>query len=148
MAAWIIDRASVSSDLLDGEVVAIHLATGIYYSLRGTAATVWQALATPVDVAAIVAAVTAAHEIPSDAAATVAADVQAFLLRLRAEQLIIEETAAGSAAVATGPAPVRRPYAAPVLERFSDLQDLLLLDPIHDVGPEGWPQRPPAGETK
>ena len=24
-----------------------------------------------------------------------------------------------------------------------DLQDLLLLDPIHDVGAQGWPHRPP-----
>ena len=30
-------------------------------------------------------------------------------------------------------------YTAPKLATYSDLQDLLLLDPIHDVDETGWP---------
>jgi hypothetical protein len=26
---------------------------------------------------------------------------------------------------------------------YSDMRDLLMLDPIHDVAEEGWPSRPP-----
>jgi hypothetical protein len=32
-----------------------------------------------------------------------------------------------------------------VLHKFTDMQDLLLVDPVHDVGDAGWPHRPPAG---
>jgi hypothetical protein len=36
--------------------------------------------------------------------------------------------------------------AAPVLEKYTDMQELLLLDPIHDVEEAGWPKaRPAAG---
>ena len=34
-----------------------------------------------------------------------------------------------------------------MFERFTDMQDLLLLDPIHDVDETGWPVRADAVET-
>ena len=30
-------------------------------------------------------------------------------------------------------------YGLPTLERFTDMEDLLLLDPVHDVEEMGWP---------
>jgi len=30
-------------------------------------------------------------------------------------------------------------WQVPVLEQFTDMQDLLLFDTIHEVQPEGWP---------
>ena len=30
-------------------------------------------------------------------------------------------------------------FAPPRLEKYSDLEDLLVLDPIHDVDEAGWP---------
>jgi hypothetical protein len=32
------------------------------------------------------------------------------------------------------------PYRPPVFEKFDDMQDFFLLDPIHDVGSTGWPR--------
>ena len=32
------------------------------------------------------------------------------------------------------------PFEEPKLEKYSDMEDLLLLDPIHDVEDEGWPK--------
>jgi hypothetical protein len=34
----------------------------------------------------------------------------------------------------------------PVLERYTDMQELLFLDPIHDVDESGWPHRKVEGE--
>jgi hypothetical protein len=40
------------------------------------------------------------------------------------------------------PAPAERAtFIAPVLAVYTDMQDLLLLDPIHDVDEIGWPTR-------
>jgi len=143
MAAWVIDREAVSSDFLEGEVVAIHLGTGIYYSLRGPAAVLWQALAQPADAVQLGALLAAQFAVTP---AQAEQDATLFLFRLEAEGLV--RPAAGSGPPAAVPvAAAVLPYAPPQLERFSDLQDLLLLDPIHDVGPEGWPPRPPAGES-
>jgi hypothetical protein len=33
-----------------------------------------------------------------------------------------------------------------VLERYTDMQELLLLDPIHDVDESGWPHRKVPGK--
>ena len=42
-----------------------------------------------------------------------------------------------------------KPLAAPVLNKYSDMQDLLLLDPIHDVDEEaGWPTNKPNLENE
>jgi hypothetical protein len=30
-------------------------------------------------------------------------------------------------------------YISPVIETFSDMQEILLLDPVHDVDKAGWP---------
>ena len=137
MPTWVINRESVSSDFLEGEVVAIHLGTGIYYSLRGPAAVLWQALDQPRDAAGLGSLLTGQFDVSAE---TAAADAAAFLERLLAEQIVRPSDLAGAAAGA--PSGDRRPYLPPVIERFADLQDLLLLDPIHDVGAQGWPNRP------
>jgi len=33
------------------------------------------------------------------------------------------------------------PFVAPVLERYEDMQDFLLVDPIHEVDDSGWPNK-------
>lgn len=144
MAAWVIDREAVSSDFLEGEVVAIHLGTGIYYSLRGPAAVLWQALAQPADAVQLGTILAAQFGVTP---AQAEQDATLFLFRLEAEGLV-RPAASGGPPAAVPVAAAVLPYAPPQLERFSDLQDLLLLDPIHDVGAEGWPPRPPAGESQ
>ena len=51
---------------------------------------------------------------------------------------------AGEDAAAVSPMPAhqaRGAYRTPVLSIYTDMQDLLLLDPIHDVDQAGWPTR-------
>lgn len=67
------------------------------------------------------------------------ADVAAFIDSLREQDLIVPvetNTNSKSAAVndtATWP----KTYKSPLLEAYSDMQDLLLLDPIHDTDDVG-----------
>lgn len=139
MPAWTIKQDSVSSEYMDGEVVAIHLGTGIYYSLRGSAAVLWRALDAPRSGTSLAGLLAENYDVSGDVAGR---DVEEFLQRLLAEQLVLQ-TEAPPAALAPQPVGERTAYAAPQLERYSDLQDLLLLDPIHDTGTQGWPHLPP-----
>ena len=41
-----------------------------------------------------------------------------------------------------GDVPAAGPWSPPSIAVFSDMQDLFLLDPIHDVDEAGWPSRP------
>jgi hypothetical protein len=70
--------------------------------------------------------------------------VEAFIETLRRESLIVplEGEPAKSAAVPEQEASVseKRPdFIPPKLRKYTDMQDLLLLDPIHEVDEQGWP---------
>jgi hypothetical protein len=120
----------VTHEAIDGEVVAVHLGTGCYYSLTGVAGELWQRLDAPHGKTELAAS-----------ASVPAADAASFVDALAAEGLVVEAPDAPAPAPAE-PTPARADYTAPSLRKFDDLQDLLILDPIHDVGDEGWPVAP------
>ncbi len=61
---------------------------------------------------------------------------------LKANDLIRDT---GEGAGAFSPPAIQGAFAPPRLQRYTDMQDLLLLDPIHDVDEVGWPVASPAG---
>jgi len=127
MAAYRIRSPQVVHESVAGEVVAIDFATGSYFSLRGPAESVWSALsgaeARAVDTVAGAAG-----------AAADAAQVAAFLDQL-VELGLLERTGPPAANGAdTGEL---------VVEHFTDMEDLILLDPVHDVTDAGWPNASP-----
>ena len=136
---WIVNRPSVVSEVIDGELVVMNLATGNYFSSCGTGAALWACLEGGMAADALAATLVARHGIAAERAA---GDVAAFLERLRAESLVRETSNGGAIAAAPAPAP-GGPYEAPQMHVYSDMRDLLMLDPIHDVAEEGWPSRPP-----
>jgi len=134
-----INRPNVISEVFDDEVVAINFETGSYYGMRGTARDIWNALDSEI------ALDTLAARYQGDAG-TIAAEVERFLERLLDEHLVAPRSGAPSAAGGSPPVETRIPWQSPALEIYKDMQDLLLLDPIHEVDETGWPARkPPAG---
>ena len=122
-------------DVIDGQVLIIRSDTGSYYSLEGPAADVWRGLRAGLDDAELMAAIESRYVPDSGNLAT---DVDAFLTSLLSEGLVEEgqiATVTEFAAAVTSAAA----WVAPRLQSFTDMQDLLLFDPIHEVGPEGWP---------
>lgn len=130
-----INQPSVISESIDGEVVVIALTTGTYYSLRGTAAHIWDALASGLTLGEVATELRQANP----EAADVEPAVEAFVAQLVDEGLLVsgappEPTPERPAPAADGT------WQPPELETFSDMQDLILLDPVHEVQPEqGWP---------
>jgi hypothetical protein len=88
----------------------------------------------------IAAAVSAGFGIAPDVAL---ADVSAFVTALVTERLAVDDVDDRGASEAETDFEVRsggdRGYVAPVVQRYDDLEDLLLLDPIHEVDDAGWP---------
>jgi hypothetical protein len=113
--------------VVDGEAIFINLSTGVYYSLRGAGAALWTLLAAGHSVGAATERIAALAGVTP---AQVAADGGALVARLVDERLALP--AEGNA---SEPAEVQlearwiRPYTAPVLETYSDMADLLALDP-------------------
>jgi coenzyme PQQ synthesis protein D (PqqD) len=130
----------VMHETIEGEVIVVNLTSGSYYSLRASAAEVWHALERGLREDAIADSVAARYE---GAPAEIRAAVSELLRELSEEGLIESWNGAGKARPAeVSPAHddrSREPFQPPVLEKHTDMQDLILLDPVHDVGAQGWP---------
>jgi hypothetical protein len=136
---YIVRGPHVIHEAIDGEVVIINLETGNYYSLRGTGARVWEGIGAGAATDAI-----ARDLVETFDGLEAPPDLSPFLAQLEAEGLAgaAVPSAAGSMPPFTGPP---QAFAPPVLERFTDMQDLILLDPVHEVDEaQGWPHARPA----
>jgi len=133
----------VVHDRFDDEVVVINLKTGCYFGLRETAADIWDLAAGGATQDEIIASIRAAYPGPAE---DVEKDVAAFLSELSAEDLVLADVSdlprsPGSVRGPHPPPDQRRPFSAPKLAKYDDQKELLLLDPIHEVGELGWPEK-------
>lgn len=126
---------AIVSEVIDGEAIIIDMRTGNYFSTEALGAMLWQAAIAGQDRQALIASVTAAY--PDTGA--VGEDAAAFLDLLVENGLLVETSM--KAAVSDAPVWPIGAYAAPKLHQHSDMQDLIMLDPIHDVDTMGWPTR-------
>jgi len=108
------------------EMVIANLESGFFYSVEGSGADIWNALV-------------AGHTGRQVAAASRADnDGTAEIARFIAE--LLNEGLLSPTALPATPAPLSvAAFAPPSMQKFDDLQGLLLVDPIHEASPAGWP---------
>ena len=131
-----VNTPSVISERFESEVIVIHLESGAYFSLRGSAADAWNRFEAGQTLDEIISEW--ASRFPNEEG--LGLDLSAFLEEIAAAGLVREATVGLKP---LGDSVAFAPYEAPRLEIFTDMQDLLLLDPVHDVGEAGWPQEKP-----
>lgn len=136
---FVIDQMNVSSEEFDSETVCVNFATGNYFGLRGAAASILDAFASPRTEDEAVELVVRHFQID---AAQVDTEIRQFIARLIGEKLLIEDQDQSDAThEATGLAR-QVSYEAPQIEIYSDLNELIMLDPVHEIDREhGWPLR-------
>lgn len=130
---------AISYEDFGEEVVIVKLDSGVYYSLNLTAVAVWRLLEQQASVEDITASLLAQYN--SDAT-TVQQALAAFLQDLQTEELVVINTAPCDLQLdggLTNQSPPKSSFISPALHRYTDMQDLLLLDPIHEVDEAGWP---------
>jgi hypothetical protein len=140
---YTIDESRIVSETVDGEAILVNLTNGYYYSLDTPAAEIWAWLQSGRSIAEIVSAIRGRYDCSaSDPEPAVRALIDSFV----ADELVAPFQAG------TGPGEVeppretsapRSPFRAPSMQRFSDMQGLLLVDPIHEVDDTGWPHTQP-----
>jgi len=130
---------SVIHDLIEGEIILLNIETGTYYQLKGEAVTVWQDIASGAPVPVLESNLGIRYGLSPQAAVE---SIQPFLLELQTENLVTVAPVM-DAPNTPPPTPVSQPgeFKPPVLLKYTDMQSLLLLDPIHDVGTAGWPHK-------
>ena len=132
--AFRVNSPDVLAETVDGEVLIINLASGVYYTVRGTGDHAWQLLSSGYPVKRLAGEL--AEHFGADEA-TVATDVEAWLRSLVEEEIIVAAEPGGEGVTLP---PARGPWSPPVFEKYTDMQDLLILDPVHEVADEGWPK--------
>lgn len=132
-----VDPARVISETVDGETIVIDLVSGAYYSLRGSSTPVWELARSGLTIDEIVASLDKRFDASTS---EIKAAVEPVLDELTAEGVLTlgPETRLTNGNP-VGPTEGREPFEQPVLEKFTDMQDFLLVDPIHEVGADGWP---------
>jgi hypothetical protein len=131
MTAHTLTIAKTTADFEDfgDEVVIIDSASGAFYSLKGRAIPLWRACAQGLDLAHLERSL---QKLDSDEQQ----NIRTMLTELTAASILVEQApgAAGTALEWEG-------FAATKFEKNDNFDDLIRLDPIHDVSDQGWPNR-------
>jgi hypothetical protein len=141
--------APIIHDTIDNETIAINQLSGTYYSLEGAAAVAWDALRDGASVSHIARRLESTYDAQGE---PLEQPVAAFIGELLAEELIVEGAPdSDGAAEANGPGHEQGngrttatdgalpPFTGLRLQRYNDLEVMLLADPIHEVDDTGWP---------
>ena len=122
----------LAADVFDGEYIIANLDTGLYYSVQGVAVPLLDAL--PFDEKDSV--IRCLGDAMPLHAVTIRTELEDIFQQLLAEDIIREVE--GAARETESPIKVPDTYEPPRFNRYADMQDLLMLDPIHDVDEDGW----------
>ncbi len=131
-------------EAFEDEVVVINLDNGCYYALDAVGGSVFDLLVGGQPTEAVVDRLALSYEGEPDA---MRAEVEGFTGRLvEAGVLRARDGGAPAPVAADAPPAAKEPFRAPQIRAYTDMQDLLMIDPIHDVDETGWPvRRDPGG---
>ena len=134
MSVYKLAGVNIVFEVFDGEIVAVHLDSGKYYSLKDSAAYVWNAMVANQSNQAIAQRLSSHYQLDEE---LTLGQIDDFIHQLVQEGLLVANDAPpGSASLLEHPQGL---YVAPTFAVFSDMQEILLLDPVHDVDDSGWP---------
>jgi hypothetical protein len=134
--SYTVASKAIISEIIAGEAVIIDLDTGIYYSMDGCAAYIWHALTQSAPLGEIATALHGCVDAPAEG--VIMQQMDALAADCAANGLL---TPAPDAS-AWQPIALPARYPTPTLNLYSDMQTLLLLDPIHESDEMGWPNLP------
>jgi hypothetical protein len=129
----------VSEIFADEEAAVINLKSGNYYSLNKTGAEIWRQIEDGFALEQIIESLRRRY-ISSDNFDT--GEVERFVRKLKEEGLIVavESDFAPQSDLLTqnNISEITNAYKSPSVETYADMQELLLLDPIHEVEENNW----------
>jgi len=139
-----VNAPTVTHEIIDGEAVIINLDSGNYYSLVDVGSFIWGLIEKGASATDLQNRVLQNYQ---GNATDVDRGVQELLGQLQQENLIVPvDRADGFDQLheASSSNDHEKPaFNPPMLQKYSDMQELLLLDPIHDVDDAGWPKPTP-----
>ncbi len=135
-----INTPQVVDELFEDEVVIVNLDTGHYYSTEKVGAQIWGQLVKGMSVEQIMGGLLQKYD---GQTTQIEASVVQFVEQLQKGELLVsrelsEQFISDDGAGATFIS--HNGFEPPLLVQYTDMEDLLMLDPIHDVDESGWPK--------
>ncbi|MFH1875270.1 MAG: PqqD family protein [Candidatus Omnitrophota bacterium] len=136
----------VAYDVVEGEVVIVNLHRGHYYSIRGSGVDVWVGFVSGLSIDEVIRKIEHGYVAERK---EIEASVQELLEAFKKDEFLVpvseedmkERAAPVPDCSSDAAAADKKPFVPSRIEKFTDMEDILLLDPIHDVDDKGWPHR-------
>lgn len=122
-----VNTSLVAGEVVDGEAVIINLGNGMYYTMDKVGAEVWQLIERRRSTKDMADEIAARYGVDRE---TVFGDLGSVVAELIAEGLVLVED--GTSAPDDAPvelAPPAAPYTKPTVTRYTDMSEVLALDP-------------------
>jgi hypothetical protein len=139
---YTIDTSKIVFEKFEDETVMINLTSGNYYGIMNVGKAILTLMEDGISRQNLLAVISKSY---GKEITEVEEDIQEFLTTLVNEG-IAQITEFGSIEFSLIENCLN--YEKPVLEKFTDMQDLILLDPVHDVNSKGWPHSDSKNEDK
>ena len=122
----------LAAEIFDGEYIIANLDTGLYFSVQGLAVSMINFL--PFDTKEQIIDLLA-NTFPENAE-TIQKELTSILNELIENEIVLKDDLKTLVESKSNTLPIK--YTASRFNKYADMQDLLLLDPIHDVDEDGW----------
>ena len=138
-----LNEPEVISENVDEEVIIISFDSGNYYSLNKVGADIWKFIKNGPTVGEVVQRIISRY---NGSHRDIENSVKQFMAELEKENLVVaddlkkpENYIADDTGIESNGVRVDINFEAPILHKYTDMADLLLLDPIHQTDDTGWP---------
>ncbi len=138
-----INSPKVVHEIIDGEVVIVNLDKGDYYSLVKAGADIWEWLTRGISSSDILEDMVQRYDTSRE---NIEKTVNDLIEKLQSEELIIIDRTDESKTSNITNVPTetnsnteKLSFETPTLQKYTDMEELLALDPIHEVDEMGWP---------
>jgi hypothetical protein len=138
-----INRKNALFDMIEDEVIIINLESGNYYGLANYEVVIWKLLEQVTTEDNLISFLT---KVNPDQKNDLTVDIPKYIASLKSEGLAMDTDEAVAPNLKLDQTLINNlessPYKTPLLEIFDDMQDFLLVDPIHEVDENGFPINP------
>lgn len=136
----ITNNMSISAERFGDEIVAIHFLKGTYFSIRGSAIALWDWLQLGVSQADLATMLSKRYGLSAEQGKST---VEVAISLFQQYELVVDDASVLSASDDYNTNAGPECFEEPMVEAFQDLQELIAIDPVHEVDPmQGWPHRP------
>ena len=138
-----LNSPKVVQETIEGEVIIVNLDKGDYYSLTNTGAYIWSEIERGIPQNVILQKVVKRYEGSTE---EIEEALSSLIEQLQQEEIIVflptnelNESVELNVHDQANRNIKKQPFESPTLNKYTDMEELLALDPIHEVDEMGWP---------